>query len=103
MPRPQPEGDAIRPGYVKPFVDEGLGNSSYLVVSEPEKVAAVIDPERDADRDIDAAKALGAEIVLVLDTHLPADFLSGARGLASVTRATIAGGRRAQLGFEHQP
>jgi len=103
MPRPRPEGDTIRPEYVKPFVDEGLGNSSYLVVSEPEKVAAVIDPERDADRYIDAAKALGAEIVLVLDTHLHADFLSGARELASVTGATIAASRRAELGFKHQP
>ena len=102
MPRPQPEGDTIRPEYVKPFVDEGLGNSSYLVVSEPEKVAAVIDPERDADRYIDAAKALGAEIVLVLDTHLHADFLSGVRELASVTGATIAASRRAELGFKHQ-
>src|SRR3989454_468883 len=102
MPRPQPEGDAIRPGYVKPFVDEGLGNSSYLVVSEPEKAAAVIDPERDADRYISAAKSLGAEIVLVLDTHLHADFLSGARELASATGATIAASRRAELGFKHQ-
>ena len=102
MPRPQPEGEAIRPEYVKPFVDEGLGNSSYLVVSEPEKAAAVIDPERDADRYIDAAKSLGAEIVLVLDTHLHADFLSGARELASATGATIAASRRAELGFKHQ-
>src|SRR5207245_2677327 len=102
MPRPQPEGDAIRPGYVKPFVDEGLGKSSYLVVSEPEKAAAVIGAERDADRYIDAAKSLGAEIVLVLDTHLHADFLSGARELASATGATIAASRRAELGFKHQ-
>ncbi len=102
MPRPRPEGEAIRPEYVKPFVDEGLGNSSYLVVSEQEKLAAVIDPERDADRYIDAAKSLGVDIVLVLDTHLHADFLSGARELASATGATIAGSRRAELGFKHQ-
>jgi len=102
MPRPRPEGEAIRPEYVKPFVDEGLGNSSYLVVSEQEKLAAVIDPERDADRYIDAAKSLGVDIVLVLDTHLHADFLSGARELASATGATIAASRRAELGFKHQ-
>src|SRR2546428_10205371 len=101
MPRPRPEGDAIRPEYVKPFVDEGLGNSSYLVVSEREQVAAVIDPQRDADRYIDAAKSMGAEIVLVLDTHLHADFLSGARELPSATGATIAASRRADFGFKH--
>src|SRR2546428_2263146 len=101
MPRPQLEGDTIRPEYVRPFVDEGLGNSSYLVVSEPEKAAAVIDPERDADRYISAAKSLGAEIVLVLDTHLHADFLSGARELASATGATIAASLRAELGVKH--
>ncbi len=102
MPKRRPEGDAIRPQDVKPCVDEGLGNSSYLVVSDREKVAAVIDPERDADRYIDAAKSLGVEIVLVLDTHLHADFLSGAREIASVTGATIAASRRADLGFQHQ-
>src|SRR5437899_10405746 len=102
MPRPQPEGEVIRPEYVKPFVDEGLGNSSYLVVSEAEKAAAGIDPEGDADRYISAAKSLGAEIVLVLDTHLHADFLSGARELASATGATIAASRRSELGFKHQ-
>ena len=33
--------------FVKQFVDEGLGNSSYLIGSEATGVAAVIDPQRD--------------------------------------------------------
>ena len=36
--------------YVKQFVDEGIGNSSYLIASEETGIAAVIDPQRDVDR-----------------------------------------------------
>src|SRR2546428_334097 len=49
-----------------------------------------------------SSKPMGAEIVLALDTPLHADFLSGARELASATGATIAASRRAELGFKHQ-
>jgi len=35
---------------VKQFVDEGLGNSSYLITSEETGLAAVLDPQRDVDR-----------------------------------------------------
>ncbi len=58
---------------VEQLVDEGLGNSSYLVVSRSTNEAIVIDPSRDADRYVDAAKRLGARIAWVLDTHLHAE------------------------------
>ena len=35
--------------YVKQFVDESLGNSSYLVASTVTGLTAVIDPQRDID------------------------------------------------------
>jgi len=35
--------------YVKQFVDESLGNSSYLVASTVTGLAAMIDPQRDID------------------------------------------------------
>lgn len=41
---------------VKQFVDEGLGNSSYLVASIATNLAAVIDPQRDIDRYVRAAE-----------------------------------------------
>lgn len=35
---------------VRQFIDEGLGNASYIVASEETGMAAVIDPQRDVDR-----------------------------------------------------
>jgi hydroxyacylglutathione hydrolase len=89
---------------IQPFVDEGLGNSSYLIASEESGEAAVIDPERDVDRYIRAAEGLGLRLRFALDTHLHADFISGARELAAqVAGLRIGGSAEAQLGFEHLP
>ena len=68
--------------FVKQFVDEGLGNSSYLIASEGTGIAAVIDPQRDADKYVQTAAGLGLKLTYALDTHLHADFVSGAHELA---------------------
>lgn len=68
--------------FVKQFVDEGIGNSSYLIASEETGVAAVIDPQRDVDKYIKTAEGLGLKLRYALDTHLHADFVSGAHELA---------------------
>lgn len=64
----------------------GKGCLSYLVVKDGE--AAVIDPTIDVQEYIGAAKARGARIVAVLDTHAHADHASGSRRLAEATGAT---------------
>ncbi len=69
--------------YLKQFVDEDLGNSSYLIGSEATGLAAVIDPQRDVDRYLQVADGLGLRLVYALDTHLHNDFLSGARVVES--------------------
>jgi len=89
--------------YLEQFVDESLGNSAYLVGSHDTKLAAVIDPLRDVDRYLAAAERAGMKIVHVLDTHLHADFVSGAREIAAATGAMIAASLEAHLGFDHQP
>ena len=67
---------------IKQFVDEGLGNSSYLIASEETGIAAIIDPQRDIDKYIQTAEGLGLKLRYALDTHLHADFVSGAHELA---------------------
>ena len=89
--------------FVKQFVDEGLGNSSYIVGSEAAGVAAVIDPQRDVDRYLQAAEGLGLRLTHVLDTHLHADFVSGARELAAKAGLKIGASRTAEMAFEHLP
>ncbi|GAA0280910.1 MBL fold metallo-hydrolase [Halobacterium noricense] len=63
------------------------GCLAYLVASDGE--AAVVDPLRAfTDEYEQDARALGADIVYALDTHIHADHISGVRDLATETDAT---------------
>ena len=88
---------------IKPFVDEGLGNSSYLVASDATGRAALIDPQRDVDRYVQIAEGLGLRVTHAVETHLHADFVSGLRELAEEYKVTIGASGEAQLAFDHQP
>lgn len=89
--------------FIEKFVDEGLGNSAYLVGSHEAKAAVLIDPLRDVDRYLAAAERLSVKITHVLDTHLHADFISGTREIAAQTGAVIGASAEAGLGFDHRP
>lgn len=89
--------------FVEPFVDTGLGNSAYLVGSHATHTAVLIDGLRDVDRYRYAAERHSVQITHVVDTHLHADFVSGARELAAQVGAVIGASAAAQLGFAHQP
>ena len=78
---------------VKAFVDEGLGNSSYLLASEAAGVAAAVDPQRDIDRYLQVAEGLGLKLRYVLETHLHADFISGGREATAQVRQRACGQR----------
>lgn len=89
--------------FIEQFVDEDLGNSAYLLGSHDTKLTVIIDPLRDVDRYLATAGRLGVTIIHVLDTHLHADFVSGAREIAAQTGAVIGASLEAHLGFDHQP
>ncbi len=85
---------------VIPFVREGLGNSSYLLqVGEGE--AALIDPDRSVDRYLDTAASQGWKISAVFETHLHADFVSGALETSHATGAPVYLPEQAQAQFPH--
>ncbi len=73
---------------VPAVVDEGLGNTSYLVDLGDGR-ALVIDPSRDLRAVHAAAAATDLAIGFAADTHLHADFLTGACQLAADGDATI--------------
>ncbi len=73
---------------VIPFVHDGLGNSSYLIGLEGGS-ALLVDPDRTVQRYLDVASARGWSIERVLETHLHADFVSGAHELAAAVGATL--------------
>lgn len=79
-----------------PLVDEGLGNSAYLLELGDGRALAV-DPSLDLRAVGRAAARRGLRIGYAAETHLHADFLSGARQLAADHGARIlasAGGGR---------
>ncbi|MHB1628199.1 MAG: MBL fold metallo-hydrolase, partial [Bacilli bacterium] len=74
---------------LKYFYDEKLAQASYLVGCQATGEAIVIDPSRDISAYLQTAEAEGVRIVGVTETHIHADFLSGARELAAQTDATL--------------
>jgi hydroxyacylglutathione hydrolase len=88
---------------VKQFVDQDLGNSSYLVASEVTGRAIIIDPQRDVDRYLQVAEGLGLRLAYALDTHLHADFVSGGRELAGRAGLPFGASAESGLAFDHLP
>jgi glyoxylase-like metal-dependent hydrolase (beta-lactamase superfamily II)/rhodanese-related sulfurtransferase len=70
------------------FVDDGLGNSSYLVDIGDGR-ALVVDPSRHPAGYLAESRRRGLEIAFAVETHLHADFVSGARELASLGAQTL--------------
>jgi hydroxyacylglutathione hydrolase len=67
---------------IRQIVDERLAQYAYLVGCQATKEALLVDPERDIDRYLEIARREGLSIVGVAETHIHADFLSGAREFA---------------------
>jgi hydroxyacylglutathione hydrolase len=72
---------------LKRFYDDRLAHASWLVGCTEKKVAAVIDPNRDAEQYRRAAADEGLRITHVIETHVHADYISGTRELAALTGA----------------
>jgi glyoxylase-like metal-dependent hydrolase (beta-lactamase superfamily II)/rhodanese-related sulfurtransferase len=85
---------------IVPIVDEGLGNSSY-VVDLGDGRALVIDPERDPAPYLRAAAGRGLRVAYSAETHLHADFVSGSRELAAAGAQILAAAAGHSV-FEHR-
>ena len=69
--------------------EPAIAQASYLVGCAATGEAIVIDPNRDIAQYLHAADREGVRITHVTETHIHADFLSGARELARVTGASL--------------
>jgi hydroxyacylglutathione hydrolase len=74
---------------VKRFFEPLIAQNSYLIGCGTAGEAIVIDPNRDVQRYVDAAAAENLRITHVTETHIHADFVSGARELAQRTGARL--------------
>jgi hydroxyacylglutathione hydrolase len=75
--------------FFKRFYDENLAQASYLIACEKTREAIVIDPNLDVSQYTRAAGAQRARITHVTETHIHADFVSGARALAEAAGAAL--------------
>lgn len=87
------------------FEVPGLAQYSYMVGDGG--VVAVIDPKRDIDTYLSYADSKGLRIAYVVETHIHADFASGARALAAAAGAELGlsaydRGESYQYGFAHK-
>jgi hydroxyacylglutathione hydrolase len=67
---------------LKRLYDDALAQASYLIACESTRDAIVIDPNRDIRRYEEAAAREKVRIVMVTETHIHADFVSGSHDLA---------------------
>lgn len=80
-----------------------LAHASYLIGDEATHTAAVVDPQRDVQRYLDAATRHSLQIRHVILSHLHADFIAGHLELRDLTGATIYLGARAQAEYAFTP
>jgi hydroxyacylglutathione hydrolase len=71
------------------FYDDGLAQTSYLVACQESGTAVIVDPNRDIAQYIDAVERRSLRLEYVTETHIHADFVSGARNLARETGAKL--------------
>jgi hydroxyacylglutathione hydrolase len=74
---------------LKYFYDTALAHASYMVGCQRAKVAVVVDPGRDIDQYLNMAEREGLKLIAVAETHIHADYVSGARELADRVGAKL--------------
>jgi hydroxyacylglutathione hydrolase len=88
---------------LKRFYDQKLAQASYLIGCGTTGEALIVDPNRDVDVYLQAAAAEGLRVAHVTETHIHADFVSGARELADRARARLylsdSGGEQWSYGY----
>ena len=86
---------------VEVVATEELGDRSYL--AHDGRVAVVIDPQRDIDRVEAVLGQLNVRCVLVLETHIHNDYVSGGYQLAKATGADYAVSAHDAVDFDRNP
>jgi rhodanese-related sulfurtransferase/glyoxylase-like metal-dependent hydrolase (beta-lactamase superfamily II) len=90
----------VGPIEVVPLVDEGLGNSAYLTELGDGR-ALVVDVSLDLREVSRAARRRGLSLAFAADTHLHADFLSGARQLSATEGTRVLASAAGHREFTH--
>lgn len=89
--------------YFKQFLDEKVGCASYLIASRRTQEAVIVDPAVDIQPYLDILEQREFRLALVIDTHVHADHISGARALAARLGVPVALHESAQVTYPFRP
>lgn len=74
---------------LKTFTDKNLAQNAYVVGCQKTNEAIIIDPPRHVEPIIEAMAEEGMNIIAAVDTHIHADYVSGARQFGVEYGATV--------------
>ena len=86
--------------YFKQILDERCGCASYLIASRQSHEAAIVDPSIETEQYEPLLRERGFHLRYVIDTHVHADHISGARRLAAQHGAELCLHESARVGYQ---
>ena len=89
--------------YFKQILDERCGCASYLVASRQSHEAAIIDPSIQTAQYVELLRERNFRLRYVIDTHVHADHVSGARKLQTDHEAELCLHESAQVAYPFRP
>ncbi len=89
--------------YFKQILNERCGCASYLIASRQSEEAAVVDPAIEIEQYESLLRERGFTLRYVIDTHIHADHVSGARKLAAAHGAALCLHESAKATYPFQP
>jgi len=89
--------------YFKQILDERCGCASYLIASRQSHEAAIIDPSVDTQQYEPLLREREFQLRYVIDTHVHADHVSGARKLAAAHGAEVCLYESAEVAYAFRP
>jgi glyoxylase-like metal-dependent hydrolase (beta-lactamase superfamily II)/rhodanese-related sulfurtransferase len=89
--------------YFKQILDERCGCASYLVASRQSHEAAIVDPSIDPQQYEGLLRERNFQLRYVLDTHVHADHVSGARELRTKHGAELCLHESVQVAYPYRP
>jgi hydroxyacylglutathione hydrolase len=87
------------------FLNESTGDASYLVGDDTARTCAIVDPQIDVGKYLEAAREHGLAIRHVVQTHTHEDFFSGALALVAQLPGAdigVSGHGDSEYGFPHR-
>jgi hydroxyacylglutathione hydrolase len=89
--------------YFKQILDERNGCASYIIASRQSHEAAIVDPSVNVEPYETVLRERNFQLRYVIETHVHADHLSGARQLASKYRINVCLYESAQVAYPFRP